>query len=174
MADGSVWNAEQEWDGDTRYVFLDAQTVEDSIREVFGITVDATTSANYDAQTGKIKLLLPGDFSWSSNDKISFSNGVWTYTQTIDETQSAIIKLNEDLSVRSIVMYDPNSVVIGDLDGDSELSDWDGVLLARYLAGWNVEIPTLDALDIDGDGEITDWDGVVLDRYLAGWDISIG
>ncbi len=174
LADGSVWNAEQEWDGDTRYVFLDAQTVEDSIREVFGITVDATTSANYDAQTGKIKLLLPGDFSWSSNDKISFSNGVWTYTQTIDETQSAIIKLNEDLSVRSIVMYDPNSVVIGDLDGDSELSDWDGVLLARYLAGWNVEIPTLDALDIDGDGEITDWDGVVLDRYLAGWNISIG
>ena len=65
-------------------------------------------------------------------------------------------------------------VIIGDLDGDGELSDWDGVLLARYLAGWNVEIPTLDALDIDGDGEITDWDGVVLDRYLAGWNISIG
>lgn len=64
--------------------------------------------------------------------------------------------------------------ILGDLDGDSELSDWDGVLLARYLAGWNVEIPTLDALDIDGDGEITDWDGVVLDRYLAGWNISIG
>ena len=63
---------------------------------------------------------------------------------------------------------------LGDLDGDSELSDWDGVLLARYLAGWNVEIPTLYALDIDGDGEITDWDGVVLDRYLAGWNISIG
>ncbi len=64
--------------------------------------------------------------------------------------------------------------ICGDLDGDNEVTDWDGVLLARYLAGWNVEITTLDALDIDGDGEITDWDGVVLDRYLAGWNVSIG
>ena len=66
------------------------------------------------------------------------------------------------------------NALVGDLDGDNELTDWDGVLLARYLAGWNVEITTLDALDIDGDGEITDWDGVVLDRYLAGWNVSIG
>ncbi len=64
--------------------------------------------------------------------------------------------------------------ICGDLDGDNEVTDWDGVLLARYLAGWNVEITTLDVLDIDGDGEITDWDGVVLDRYLAGWNVSIG
>lgn len=64
--------------------------------------------------------------------------------------------------------------ICGDLDGDNEVTDWDGVMLARYLAGWNVEITTLDALDIDGDGEITDWDGVVLDRYLAGWNVSIG
>ena len=63
---------------------------------------------------------------------------------------------------------------LGDLDGDEEISDWDGVLLARYLAGWDVDISNADALDIDGDGEITDWDGVLLDRYLAGWDIKIG
>ncbi len=62
---------------------------------------------------------------------------------------------------------------LGDLDGDEEITDWDGVLLARYLAGWNVNISNADALDIDGDGEITDWDGVLLDRYLAGWDIKI-
>ena len=62
---------------------------------------------------------------------------------------------------------------LGDLDGDEEITDWDGVLLARYLAGWNVNVSNADALDIDGDGEITDWDGVLLDRYLAGWDIKI-
>ncbi|MBR6693817.1 MAG: leucine-rich repeat protein [Clostridia bacterium] len=63
---------------------------------------------------------------------------------------------------------------LGDLDGDSELTDWDGVMLARYLAGWSVEVSATEALDIDGDGEITDWDGVVLDRYLAGWNVEIG
>lgn len=61
----------------------------------------------------------------------------------------------------------------GDLDGDGEITDWDGVLLARYLAGWKVEID-LAAADIDGDGEVSDWDGVVLDRYLAGWNVTIG
>ncbi|MBR6693816.1 MAG: InlB B-repeat-containing protein [Clostridia bacterium] len=62
----------------------------------------------------------------------------------------------------------------GDIDDDGELTDWDGVILARYLAGWNVEISAIETLDIDGDGEITDWDGVVLDRYLAGWNVEIG
>ena len=47
-------------------------------------------------------------------------------------------------------------------------------MLARYLAGWPVEVDVLEALDIDGDGELTDWDGVLFDRYLAGWDITIG
>lgn len=61
----------------------------------------------------------------------------------------------------------------GDADGDGEVTDWDGVMLARYLAGWNVEVD-LAALDVDGDGEVTDWDGVIMDRYLAGWNVSIG
>lgn len=67
-----------------------------------------------------------------------------------------------------------NDYILGDLDGDFELTDWDGVMLARYLAGWQVEISVLEALDIDGDGEASDWDGVMLDRYLAGWNIQIG
>lgn len=63
---------------------------------------------------------------------------------------------------------------LGDADGDGVLSDWDGIAMARYLAGWDVEIPNPELLDLDGDGEITDWDGVLLDRTLAGWDIKIG
>lgn len=61
----------------------------------------------------------------------------------------------------------------GDADGDGEVTDWDGVMMARYLAGWSVEVE-LAALDVDGDGEVTDWDGVILDRYLAGWSVTIG
>jgi len=63
---------------------------------------------------------------------------------------------------------------LGDVDSDGVITDWDGVVLARYLAGWDVDISVIDALDIDGDGEITDWDGVMLDRHLAGWNIQIG
>ena len=80
----------------------------------------------------------------------SFEKATWHYNKTLNQNSST-----------------------GDLDGDGEISDWDGVLLARYLAGWNVEID-LAATDVDGDGEVTDWDGVVLDRYLAGWNVTIG
>jgi len=67
---------------------------------------------------------------------------------------------------------DPDYVQIGDLDGDGEISDWDAILLNRYMAGWNVEL-SLAAADIDADGEITDWDAILLDRYMAGWNINL-
>ncbi len=56
----------------------------------------------------------------------------------------------------------------GDTDGDGEITDWDGVILDRYLAGWDVEV-VIEAADYDGDGEVTDWDAIELNRYLAGW-----
>ena len=64
--------------------------------------------------------------------------------------------------------------ITGDVDGNEQITDWDSVLLARYLAGWEVAVSTPEALDIDNNKEITDWDSVLLDRYLAGWDITIG
>ena len=51
------------------------------------------------------------------------------------------------------------------------VTDWDSVLMDRYLAGWEVDIEEA-AADIDGDGTVTDWDGVIFDRYLAGWDVE--
>ena len=63
--------------------------------------------------------------------------------------------------------------VMGDIDGDGEVSDWDAILLNRYLAGWDVQI-ILEAADIDSDGEVSDWDAIVLERYLAGWNVTLG
>ncbi len=57
---------------------------------------------------------------------------------------------------------------LGDVNGDGIIDDWDGVVLDRYLAGWEVEINT-SAADIDGNGIVDDWDGVLLARKLAGW-----
>lgn len=81
------------------------------------------------------------------------------------------------LSILSMgeIMVNAESIsikMVGDLDQDEEITDWDGVLLARFLAGWPVNIVDEKVLDIDGDGEITDWDGVMFDRYLAGWSVS--
>jgi hypothetical protein len=64
--------------------------------------------------------------------------------------------------------------VVGDVDGDGEITDWDGIVMAQHLAGWDVEVADVEALDFDNDGEVTDWDGVLLDRFLAGWDVVLG
>ncbi len=63
--------------------------------------------------------------------------------------------------------------LIGDADGDGEVTDYDAMLFVRYLVGWNVEID-LGVMDTDCDGTITDWDSMLLDRYLAGWNVIIG
>ncbi|MCR5695039.1 MAG: hypothetical protein K6G89_08780 [Clostridia bacterium] len=62
--------------------------------------------------------------------------------------------------------------LIGDADGDGEVTDWDGIMFERYLAAWNVDID-LSVLDIDKDGEVSDWDAIILSRYLAGWNIEL-
>ena len=64
-------------------------------------------------------------------------------------------------------------VLLGDVDGDGEISDWDSITFDRYLAGWSVEFVE-DAMDVDGDDEISDWDAIMLARYLAGWNIQFG
>ena len=68
---------------------------------------------------------------------------------------------------------DYKTFMIGDADGDGEVTDWDSVLLNRYLVGWDVDID-LRGLDVDGDGDVTDWDGVLMERYLVGWPVQLG
>ena len=65
---------------------------------------------------------------------------------------------------------EPAEILLGDVDQDGEITDWDAILLNRYMAGWAVTI-LLEAADIDGDGEITDWDAILLDRFMGGWNI---
>ena len=63
--------------------------------------------------------------------------------------------------------------VSGDSDGDGEVTDWDAILVERYLAGWGDIDIVLTVADVDGDGEVTDWDAILLQRYLAGWAVSL-
>lgn len=144
------------------------------VEQYFGIeNVDLTLSQLYNAETDTYILDFPGSGMpfYGRLNKITFNNGVWTVESNPWGTDEVRYKLTEDGKIISISINVPYT--IGDADGDGEVSDWDGVTLARYLAGWPVEVEPL-ALDIDGDGEVTDWDGVLMDRYLAGWDVTIG
>lgn len=98
--------------------------------------------------------------------RLTYQNGTWTvWAQFTDGTTYRAAFDGDEHLLR---LNAP-----GDLDGDGEITDWDGVLLAQYLAGWATDAQDTAMLDIDGDGEITDWDGVLLDRYLAGWNVTL-
>ena len=65
------------------------------------------------------------------------------------------------------------NVIVGDVNGDGTINGKDGVLLAQYLADWDVVIVNA-AADCNGDGTINGKDGILLAQYLADWDVTLG
>lgn len=61
----------------------------------------------------------------------------------------------------------------GDSNGDGAINTKDAVLLAQYLAKWNVHID-MNAADCNGDGAINTKDAVLLAQYLAKWNVTLG
>ena len=61
----------------------------------------------------------------------------------------------------------------GDVNDDDSINGKDAILLARYLAEWDVTLNT-DAADVNGDGKINGKDAILLARYLAEWDVVLG
>lgn len=62
----------------------------------------------------------------------------------------------------------------GDLNGDDKINSLDGLLLMRYLNGWDVSIASLETMDVNGDGKVNSLDGLILMRYLNGWNVVLG
>ena len=64
--------------------------------------------------------------------------------------------------------------ISGDLTGDGKINSLDGLLLMRYLNGWDVNISAPEAMDVNGDGKVNSLDGLILMRYLNGWNVTLG
>ena len=63
---------------------------------------------------------------------------------------------------------------LGDVNGDGVIDSLDGLLLMRYLNGWDVEIASPKAMDVNNDGVVDSLDGLLLMRFLNGWDVTLG
>lgn len=65
-------------------------------------------------------------------------------------------------------------LVLGDLNGDGDVTVADAVILARYLVDLETLTPVQRvAADIDQDGEITSADAVLVARYLVGLTLAL-
>lgn len=69
--------------------------------------------------------------------------------------------------------YLGHSSVSGDINTDKSINAIDAVLLAQFLAKWDVVIDKK-AADCNGDGTINAVDAVLLAQYLAKWDVVLG
>ncbi len=65
----------------------------------------------------------------------------------------------------------PNTGVLGDVNGDGEVKLNDALLLRRYVAGYEVSVD-LQVSDMNGDGEVKLDDALLLRRYVAGYDLA--
>ncbi len=60
----------------------------------------------------------------------------------------------------------------GDINDDKLINAKDSVLLAQYLARWDVYVNQIGA-DCNGDGVVNAKDSVLLAQYLANWDVEL-
>jgi hypothetical protein len=150
--------------------------------EIFGISAEnILVTKNGQPVSGRIELVNaeapPTDASLQYASIVRFipdapftaGDDVWL-TVKAAVTSYAGVALGADVSRKVEIAHE--AFLNGDTDGDGEVTDWDAILLCRYMAGWKVTID-LRAADIDHDGEVTDWDAILLERYLAGWPVVL-
>ncbi|MCH5212063.1 MAG: RICIN domain-containing protein [Oscillospiraceae bacterium] len=139
----------------------------------------------------------PYNMGWDSTSNTTFNGMLATLTFSVNKsvkagtypvTVSYYKGVNGNYTDGVDVNYDENfnplnlnyisgavtisSHVPGDINGDGKVTNIDGTLLLRYLAGWDVDVDR-SALDVNGDGKINNQDSTVLLRHLAGWDVEI-
>lgn len=125
---------------------------------------------------GRITVKVPVPDGMNGSELMVFrENANGTYTELNAEYQDGYMTFTAyQLGTIAVSTECPGTPagMSGDVDADGEITDWDAIMLNRYLAGWDVTID-LTAADTDKDGEITDWDAILLNRYLAGWDVEL-
>ncbi len=70
----------------------------------------------------------------------------------------------------SLTFKEASSAIIGDLDGDEDITTKDVLTLRKYLAGLitELDVNATAAADCDGDGDLTTKDVLCIRKYLAG------
>ena len=123
------------------------------------------------------------DGNWVTvlGEKVQFTN--WTSGEPSNSSNVedyAVIKKNNywnDLkeysglyrSVGFICEYEPDTIILGDADGNGEVDISDATIIQRHLSSASVPYPdeTLMNADVDGDGVLTILDATFIQRYVA-------
>ncbi|MBR6967128.1 MAG: leucine-rich repeat protein, partial [Ruminococcus sp.] len=95
------------------------------------------------------------------------SESEWKDVSVGKGNEAALEKVHFNEKPQEIIVL---IVLTGDSNCDGRISKADGMLLARYIAGWEGITLDVDSADINKDGQISKADGMILSRYIAGWE----
>ena len=153
---------------------VDGKKIRELLSKNFAVNdVDLSLSEYYDGETDTY-LWTEKHYYFAEpqiiDTEVNYNNEAWNVKLTAADETNMYLKLDDNLRVISInYEYIP-----GDLTGDNNINTLDGLMLLRYLNGWDVDIASSDAIDVNGDGKINTLDGLILMRYLNGWDVTLG
>ena len=114
----------------------------------------ATGTAPY-SQNYTFAAVPAGDYTLKVTKK---GHAPWTENITVS---------NSNVTGKNVAVY-----LIGDVNGDGDVTGKDKILLYRYLAEWEnaaSTIVSMEAADINQDGIVTGKDKILLTRYLSEW-----
>ncbi len=125
---------------------------------VFELLDAAQTETMY-AISANLEDPLANMMNWDMEDYLNQKENDGIYGVTIEFVDGGI-------------MIGTQEYVLGDVNGDGELTFKDRVSLERHIANWpgyTLEDINANAADINGDGDITGKDRVILARHFANW-----
>ena len=181
-----IWNSPDdrfrlEYVGDGYYRIYEAtsglamEVIDDNSNYLFdNKNVVLNEKKNSRGQYWKIRQNTDGTFSIInklSGYYLNVNNG------STDDATNVQLKMYNNTSAQKWyfkkVIQDTEAVILGDVDGDEDVSILDVTVIQRHLA--TMEIPTFNeaAADVDGDEEVTIIDATLLQRHLAGMAVPV-
>ena len=151
-----------------------------------GVTVGGTVTSYGEASEKVTVTLTPASGGTSLPATLTSATGTAPYSQnytfaavpagdyTLKVTKKGHAPWTENITVSNSNVTGKNVAVylIGDVNGDGDVTGKDKILLYRYLAEWEnaaSTIVSMEAADINQDGIVTGKDKILLTRYLSEW-----
>jgi|GEM_PF-5220704 hypothetical protein len=173
------------WDGEYSYAFFEKREIVEAVQYVFGIDIEDEIQ-NYKYY---------GSPEWESSIRVNSSSRTdyltdigfdpaqdasgYRYMTPVyekpDASQETIkFKLDGDLTINTINFGAEEPFMLGDVNGDGDVTMKDVLKIRRYIAGLDDLTPEeFERADVNGDGDVTMKDVLKIRRYIAGIDTEM-
>ena len=114
--------------------------------------------------------------------EVSYSN--YEHTTLVEDFEGIEFRYSTEIAGKKVVTFSVagkelsfeisvmgDVLMLGDADGNGEITTGDTTAILQYIAGYDVEISLADA-DINGDGVVDVGDVVLLVQHIDGYDVK--